>query len=383
MNIILKPTYDCNLRCQYCYLNNDTKTQKEGFDVDFAKKIVLQLKELYKDNHHRKINFIWHGGEPLLWGIDNYRTIFSFMKRELSGYNYRNSIQTNLTLINEAYIDLFVEYKVHVGFSLDGPREIHDRQRVDICGKGSFDVVMDNLQRCRKKGLSLGCIVVGTKKHIGNIPKLYEFMVNNSLSFKFNPIFKSGEAKCHDEEYGITAEEYAQMTIELFDLWYKDTRHHIIESNLVEIASNLATGKPGGCLFGENCQDNFFAISPVGDVVPCGRFCDVESRLYAYGNLYQESLAEILAKIKTSQIYQRAEYIKQSDCGKCRFFSVCHGGCLHDGFLQSGDFKAKSFLCPAYQKIFAHIIDSVNELIKNREGLGTKKILAGDVLCKD
>lgn len=362
MNIIIKPTYACNLRCRYCYLNNDTKAHTERFDVDFAKRIVLQLKELYKDCPQRKLNFIWHGGEPLLWGIDNYRTIFLFMEKELKGYNYRNSMQTNLTLVNESFIDLFVRYKVHIGFSLDGPKEIHDSQRIDAKGGGSFDMVMKNLQRCRDKGLSLGCIVVGTKNHIGNIPKLYEFMANNNLSFKFNPIFNSGEAKYHDDEYGITAEEYAQMAIELFDLWYSDTQHRIIESNFVEIASNLMTGKPGGCLFGKNCQDNFLAISPVGDVVPCGRFCDIELRQYAYGNLYQESLAEILPKIKTSPIYQRADCIARSNCAQCRFFSVCHGGCMHDGFLSSGDFTSKTFLCPAYIKIFTHISSTVSEL---------------------
>lgn len=383
MNIILKPTYACNLRCRYCYLNNDTKAHIERFDVDFAQKFVLQLKELYKDCPHRKINFIWHGGEPLLWGIDNYRTIFSFMQKELVGYNYRNSIQTNLTLINDSYIDLFVEYNVHVGFSLDGPQEIHDCQRVDINGNGSFDTIMDNLQLCRKKGLSLGCIVVGTKKHIGNIPKLYEFMANNNLSFKFNPIFNSGEAKNNDDEYGITIDEYADMAIELFDLWYNDKQHHIVESNFVEIASNLATGKPGGCLFGKNCQDNFFAISPVGDVVPCGRFCDTDSRQYAYGNLYKESLSEILPRIKTSQIYQRASYIEKSDCGKCRFFPICHGGCLHDGFLTSGDFKSKSFLCSAYKRIFAHIMDSMSDLVKHREGKGVNGMLSKEVSSKD
>ena len=361
MNIIIKPTYACNLRCRYCYLNNETKAHKEHFDVDFAKKIVVQLRNLNKDCPQRKLNFIWHGGEPLLWGIDNYREILAFMEEELSGYNYRNSIQTNLTLIDDSFIDLFDEYNVHIGFSLDGPKEINDVQRVDGNGKGSFETIMDNLKRCRKRGLTLGCIVVGTQKHIGHISQLYAFLAQNSLNFKFNPIFNSGEAQYHEDEYGITPEEYAQMSIELFDLWFNDAQHKIVEANLAEIASNLAIGIPGGCLFGKNCQDNFFAVSPIGDVVPCGRFCDIASRQYAYGNLYEEPLSEILSKIRTSQAYKRAKYVELGDCGKCRFFSICHGGCMHDGFLSSGDFTTKTFLCSAYKKIFTHISSFVNK----------------------
>ena len=172
MVVIIKPTYACNFRCKYCYLSNETKSSHRVFDAEFAKNVISQIKDFMQNTHRRRITIIWHGGEPLLWGIDNYREIFAFMEKEFVGIDLKNSIQTNLSLINEEYIDLFLRYNVHVGFSLDGIKKVHDSQRVDINGKGTFDTIMQKMVLCREKGLSVGCIVVGSRKHIGHISEL-------------------------------------------------------------------------------------------------------------------------------------------------------------------------------------------------------------------
>lgn len=362
MIILIKPTYDCNFRCKYCYLNNSTKSVHKFIDVDFVQEIITQIKENLLQKK-QKLTFIWHGGEPLLWGVENYRKVFSFMETELSGIDYKNSLQTNLSLINEEYIELFKRYNVHVGFSLDGPKDIHDSQRIFANGKGTFDIIMEKVRLCRNAGISIGCIVVGSKKHIGKIPQLYDFMGNNDMHFRFNPLFNSGEATNCGDNYSISADDYAKMMIELFDLWYYDEVNHIKESNLEEMASSIISRVTSHCMFGRNCQDNFFAIAPTGDVFPCGRFCDTDTT-YAYGNLHEERLSDILLKIKQSDVYKRSEYIENSGCKRCKYFDICHGGCLHDGFLNSGDFKAKTFLCSAYKRIFSHIENGLHSTLK-------------------
>lgn len=355
MTIILKPTYACNFRCKYCYLSNGTKEHTDMFDIAFAKRVVLQIKEAFADNPRRKLTIIWHGGEPLLWGKENYREALAFIQRELSDFDLHLSMQTNLSLIDEEYLDILTQYNVKLGFSLDGFKEIHDCQRVGIGNSPTFDTIMERLTLCRERGLKLGCIVVGSRKHIGRIPELYQFMKEQELNFKFNPLFISGEAEQNRDEYGITAQEYAQMCIELFDVWFDDQQGKVTESNFVEIASNIATGHTTGCMFSQNCQDNFLAIAPTGDVMPCGRFCDDILKQYAYGNLHRETLTDILPRIEQSEAYRRAEYIANSECTKCKWYNICHGGCLHDGFLRNGDFKSKTLLCSAYKHFFAHI----------------------------
>lgn len=356
MTIILKPTYACNFRCRYCYLSNNTKLHTHRLDVELIKGVVLQLKEILSSSPvKRTISFIWHGGEPLLWGKENYRQALDFITVHLKDFCVKNSIQTNLSLIDEEYLDIFSRYNVKIGFSLDGDKVINDGQRLGFNGEPTYDIIMEKLSLCRNKGFSPGCIVVGSRKHIGRIPLLYQFMRTHNLNFKFNPLFIAGEAGHNIDEYSITADEYADMSIELFDLWFNDREGKIQESNFIEIASNIATNHVAGCMFKQNCQDSFMAITPYGEVMPCGRFCDEEFEKYSYGNLYEKSLSEILQGVKSSTIYHRAEHIKHSKCADCKWFDICHGGCTHDGFLYSGDFKHKTFLCSAYKKIFNHI----------------------------
>ena len=365
MILILKPTLACNLRCKYCYLSNESK-KAEVFDIQFAKTVLRQAKDTLLPDNKRQLKILWHGGEPLLWGIKNYTEIFDFIENEFDGYNYHNSIQTNLSLLNDEFINLFVKHRVGVGCSLDGPKEIHDSQRMTMDGKGTFDSIMTNVERCREKGLNVGCIVVGTRKHIGKIPQLYRFLSENNIGFKFNPIFNGGEAKKHIDEYGLSPKEYAAMFIELFDLWLFDNEHKLKNTVFVDIASSIISQKGCSlCAFNKNCQHSIIAVSPNGDVVPCGRFCDNELKKYAYGNLHRESLKSILEKIEISDTYKRYERIIDSSCNKCKYLNICYGGCLYDGYMNSGDFKSKTFLCSAYKMIFAHIEGRMTELKNN------------------
>jgi len=97
---IIKPVGDgCNSQCKYCYV--DGNSHRINFmQIDDAKKIV---DELMSQTDIKKIEFLWHGGEPLLRGKDFFYTIFEYQKK----YNnkqvpeYTNAIQTNLTLLDE------------------------------------------------------------------------------------------------------------------------------------------------------------------------------------------------------------------------------------------------------------------------------------------
>lgn len=354
MTIVIIPSYDCNFRCEYCYLCNSTKQSSYKLTADFVCSFLLQIRE-YLQAQHKTIKLIWHGGEPLLWGIDNYRKIFEFVRYVFSDCGVENSIQSNLSLINDDYIDLLKQYDVKLGFSFDGPKDINDKQRAFANGDGSFDIIMEKLKLCIGYGLNVGCIAVCSRKYLGNVKRIYSFMNDLRLNFKLNPLFVTGEAVNTKEELGITASEYADIMMELYDIMTSDPNNSVVEDNLIEMGSAVATGVTEHCLFGFNCQDNFLAIAPTGDVMPCGRFCDNDMLKYSYGNLHQESLAEILPRIKHSETYKRAEFIAHSGCNQCKWYHICHGGCLHDGFLASGDFRHKTFLCSAYKKIFTHI----------------------------
>lgn len=356
MTIIIKPTYGCNFRCVYCYLTNITKSDSSMMKYELTESLIYQAIQMNRKKGKKYLTIIWHGGEPLLWGIENYRRIFEFVESHSEGVNIKQCVQTNLSLIDADYIQLFKNHKVRVGFSLDGTKEINDKQRLTVNGKGTFDIIMNKVAMCKASGLHVGCILVGSKNFKGRIKEVYDFLCANELNFTFNPLFIAGEAVNAGDAIAISPKEYAEMAIELFDLWYDDKSNRLKESAFVDIASYFVskTRKSRRCMFAANCQDSFMAVSPSGDVFPCGRFCETCTQ-YSYGNITRESLESIVDGIKNTEIYARSKYIENGECSKCKYYGLCHGGCLHDGFLNKKDFKSKTFLCQAYKLIFSHI----------------------------
>ena len=115
MTVELTPVgVSCNLGCTYCYEDTQRAAGAIGgeYDVDAMLKAVEQ--------HGQP--FILFGGEPLLTKIDDLETLWAYGLDHFG----TNGVQTNGTLITDAHIDLFRRYKVHVGFSIDGPGELND-----------------------------------------------------------------------------------------------------------------------------------------------------------------------------------------------------------------------------------------------------------------
>jgi len=344
--------------------------------ISTAKLLIDQVAQYMSRRHRKSVTILWHGGEPLLWGINKFKEIFEYTDKFKDTITFRHSIQTNLSLINNDYIQLFKDYHVRVGFSLDGVKEINDSQRKKHDGTGTFDDIIEKVDLCRASGLNVGAIIVASSAFKGRISELYEFMRGKRLNFKFNPLFLSGEAE-HCKNLSLTPSEYANMAIELFDLWFYDPIITIKESTFIDIASAFISesGHTSGCMFAQNCQQNIIAVSPHGEIFPCGRFCETDTR-FSYGNINAESLEKIMSQRRQSEPYVRYEFIKDSNCGKCQFFSLCHGGCLHDGYLNGGGFKTKTFLCAAYKKFFLHIKKRIEDTFTVESNLSPIEISA-------
>ena len=139
ISLLIKPaSSSCNLRCKYCFYHSIAgQRQTECFGmmgVDLLEEITRKTLE-YADN---ACTFAFQGGEPTLAGLDFYRKLIEFERK----YNTKkvlviNAIQTNGIIIDENWAEFFAKQNFLVGISLDGPKDIHDYNRV-ICKKGRF-----------------------------------------------------------------------------------------------------------------------------------------------------------------------------------------------------------------------------------------------------
>src|SRR5580658_8223112 len=127
----------CNLRCRYCYYRHLDQAQPHKI----MSKAVLRatLEQIYQWPQGN-VSLVWHGGEPLLATLDFYETAVEIQAdlRHLRPQPVPASLQTNGVLVDRSWARFFARNRISVGVSIDGPPEIHDAQRVDAGGLGTF-----------------------------------------------------------------------------------------------------------------------------------------------------------------------------------------------------------------------------------------------------
>lgn len=358
----MKPTHECNLACKYCYVEANAKQGRMSERT--LQSTIEEVAKLVKESIH----FIWHGGEPLLMGLDFYRQAVDIQGTYFSDKDIKNSMQSNVTLVDEEVLDFCERYEFSIGSSMDGPEEIHNLTRVYSDGRGSFQDVWRGLQLIRQrneklresarkkkkrpKSLGSGIITILTRKNIDRIDEIYDFFKIHRIPIKINPLIKSGKATDNYKELGIEPAEYGKVLIKLFNRWFYEKEQGIDVDPLSSILGNLMTAKPVGCEFRESCRDGFISIGPNGDIYPCGRFDGVKE--YWLGNINADRLTDVLESKKHKALATRgSETVK--DCSTCKYKRMCNAGCMHNAYMQRGEISDKDYYCASYKMLFRHL----------------------------
>lgn len=345
--IIVKVTDSCNLKCAYCYAANG----KDGvMSYDTLKNTITRAALL-----NRQCHFIWHGGEPLLAGIDFFEKVVA-LESEFKECTFTNGIQTNGTLLTNSMLDFFEANNFRIGFSLDGNRFCHDSTRPYKSGKSSFADTLYWMKEVKRRGIGGGGICVLNKTTASNIKDIYDFSKQEKINFQYNPLLPEGRA-FFDKTLELSTDELARAYIELFDLWFEDSDRPNISffSNIVNSINNLCNQKKVeayDCALKNKCQYSIIAIAANGDIYPCGRF--VGNKNFSYGNVNENLSTESLLNNSV-----RKEFITRhkglNECMNCRYISMCNSGCPNSAFSVFGTIMHKDPFCESYRQLFSHV----------------------------
>lgn len=141
-------TNQCNLNCMYCY---EGSKKDKIFQQEYVEPLILFIKEFAMEVPQEELMINFHGGEPLL-NFDMIRTVVKRLKQENMRANY--SFTTNGLLINEYMVQFIKENDIYLSISLDGGKEINDKNRVDYAGNGTYDRVMKQIALLKDYGVS-------------------------------------------------------------------------------------------------------------------------------------------------------------------------------------------------------------------------------------
>ena len=170
--LVLQGTPFCNINCTYCYLPGRSETFRMSVETVHA--VVARLRDDRLLRGPLLVN--WHAGEPLVLPPDFYRPrIEAFAPLAADGIAAEQSLQTNGILIDDGFCDLFEEFRIAVGVSVDGPAAIHDRMRVTRSGRPTHARTEAGMRKLRERGIAFNAICVLTDFSLGYPDAIYEY----------------------------------------------------------------------------------------------------------------------------------------------------------------------------------------------------------------
>ncbi|MFE2067019.1 FxsB family cyclophane-forming radical SAM/SPASM peptide maturase [Streptomyces sp. NPDC059467] len=164
--LVLKVHSRCDLACRHCYVyehaDQSWSSRPKVISDEVVSRAAFRLAEHARSHELASVQVILHGGEPLLAGPARLRHICEQLAAALRGVSDLDlRIHTNGLRLDPRYLDLFAEYDVRVGISLDGDRPANDRFRLYRDGRSSYGKVLDAialLGRDRYRHLFVGIL---------------------------------------------------------------------------------------------------------------------------------------------------------------------------------------------------------------------------------
>ncbi|MCK4300187.1 MAG: anaerobic sulfatase maturase [Planctomycetes bacterium] len=347
-SLLVKPvSANCNLRCKYCFYRRVGRMYR-GRRRMSSKVLDAMVKQLVGLGFSPAA-FSWQGGEPTLAGLDFYRQAVACQARFGSpGQVISNSLQTNGLLIDEEWGEFFAQYRFLIGLSLDGPQELHDAYRKRGDGRGSFSDALRAVAVLRRHKVEFNLLSVLTPLTVGRARELYHFFVEGGLNYlQFIPCVERGP-QGGAAPFTVDADGYGRFLCDLFDVWLADGRRASIRL-FDAILERLVTGESPLCVLGRRC-DHYLVVEHSGDVYPCDFFV---VRRWHLGNLLKTPLAKLFGGEKHEQFASMKTQLAPR-CRDCEWVEMCWGGCPKDRQFVGDPRRVPTYLCPAYQMLFAH-----------------------------
>ena len=322
--------HDCNLRCAYCFASTG----------DFGKGRKLMPFEIGKDaidfliahsGTRRNLEVDLFGGEPLM----NFEVVkqivrYARSREEETGKRFRFTVTTNGMLLTDDKIEYLNKEMENIVLSIDGRKEINDRMRTRVDGRGSFDLIVPKYQRLVELRGQDQYYVRGTFTKL-NLDFTEDVLQLKRLGFEqisVEPVV-SNEAN----EFAITEAELPEVFAE----------YERLAKTLLELRKNndgvnffhfMIDLEQGPCaikrLRGCGCGNEYVAVTPDGDIYPCHQFVGMEQ--WRMGSVLDGTLDETL-----KDRFAKANIYGKEDCSRCWAKFYCSGGCNANNVQYRGD----------------------------------------------
>jgi uncharacterized protein len=355
----------CNLNCSYCYYLEKQELHKRPGIMRMSDEMLdLYTRQNIEASGGSDIMFTWHGGEPLLAGLDFFRKAVNIQKK-YKPHNriILNGIQTNATLITEEWGEFFGNEQFLVGVSLDGPEKYHNIYRRGYGRKGSYSEVMSGLEILRSHNVTWEILCVVSNDNVHAPLELYDFFKSLGASFMtFLPLVnkvRKGSPEVSSDS--VRAVDFGKFLSEIFDVWLSNDIGRV-KVQIFEEALRTAFGQEHTlCIFRKVCG-GVPVLEMNGDFYSCDHYVNSENLV---GNISDRSVAEMLDSPQQKTFGQNKLVTLPRYCLECEVLDMCNGECPKNRFIITPDGESKlNYLCEGYRYFFSRCKPFVSEVAR-------------------
>jgi uncharacterized protein len=379
-HVLAKPTGPiCNLDCEYCFfLSKEMLYPGDRFRMA-DELLETYIRQLLESHRTPEVNVAWQGGEPTMMGLDFFRRSVELVdEHRRPGQRIAYTIQTNGTKIDDDWAAFFKENDFLVGLSVDGPRELHDRYRVDKRGLGSFDRVMAGYEHLRAHDVDVNVLCTIHAANQDHPLDVYRFF-RDEMGVRFlqfipiveratetllplanlgwsterkekRPLYVQAGNRVTDRT--VNPEAFGRFLTAIFDEWVQRDVGEVYVQHFDVALANWHGEPPGLCIFSETCG-LALALEHNGDLYSCDHYVEPD---YLLGNITETPMVELVASEQQIRFGLDKRDTLPDFCQSCEVQFACHGGCPKNRFTQTPDGEdGLNYLCAGYKTFFNHV----------------------------
>ena len=371
----------CNLDCEYCFfLSKEQLYPGDRFRMA-DEMLETYLRQLLESHRTPDVTVAWQGGEPTMMGLDFFKRAVELIDRyRRPDQRISHTIQTNGTLIDDRWAEFLKENDVLVGLSVDGPEALHDADRVDPRGEGSFHRAMMGFDALRAHDVDVNVLCTVHAANVDSPLDVYRFF-RGPARCELHPVHPHRRARSLQSSsrsptrggarhrprgnYRCTCNRGTSSPVRtvalkalgtflnaIFDEWLASDVGEVFIQHFDTALANWH-GEPGAvCVFSETCG-LAVALEHNGDLYSCDHYVEPD---YLLGNIAETTMVELIASPKQVEFGQAKRDTLPEFCRSCDVRFACHGGCPKNRFTLTPDgAEGLNYLCPSYKAFFHHI----------------------------
>jgi len=345
--LLVKVATRCNIDCSYCYWFRDAAVYDKPklMSAEVLQQLLRRIEEHVSRYALGDFPIVLHGGEPLLWGVDNFHRFAEACAAIASrtGCGIPIAVTTNGVLIDAAWLDCFEAHDIAVAISLDGPAHVHDIHRRTFQGTGTHAAVERAARLLVGRDICVTALAVCNPAYP---PEHYvEFFAGCGIT--------SYDIMIPDATVDETPPSIASFYNGLFELWMAANRSRPAVN--IRIVSDMVAA-----LLGNNSPTEGVGHQPV-------ELCTVMTdgtiephdvlRIAGNGftrttfNLFDHAIDDVRNEPRWKAARDASINLCET-CRRCRFMNACGGGYLPHRFSKTNGYDNPSVYCDDLYAMF-------------------------------